>query len=715
MEWFRRRAQGQSGFVSIGVVLAVVAAMVAFTFGQGTTHHVLRLLPGGTWLLNKATATVSHVNGSTGKKDGEWAIKLDPGQTAQRLMQVNGSIIAIDSEGNAHIIDAAKGSNQQTTQAFGRDYELFVGDAVVYSIQRSTGDVQARSGVAGGLAPLGATVNVAGPIDSGTVNNTDKLLATVPEDGVIASVDRTTWTAAQEFTPNTPTGAVQVTTMQGRGVLVNAVEGVAKTLEGPAATVRFDPQAVEAAAVATVDGCETCSMAALGVGSAVISMNFATGVAKKIDLPAGVIAEDVVVRGDDVFVRDENSAAFHVTVTTGAVEPIEMPGGAPVTDITAVGNNVFLNNGGGAQALAIDADSIQHPIEKYTPASVELAQKQANDPAEDTTATPPTPQPPTPAADTTTPALVPQLTGPTADVVLPNPVTAGGGTTSPPPNSAPPSSAPPTPRTYKIGPLRIEQSSAPGKILVTAAPDPNPSEVITVTVSLMGSDGTPVGNMDVPETAISAEFDAALGCGVTYKANLGGAGELFDSATLTMPCPQTPPDVSISNATQSSLSATWSGPAGWTEPTSYSVEWSSGRSVPTSSDSDTASGLSPDTDYTVTVTAMYGETTGGSASASGATKPTPAPPPPPPSGPWGAAFEEGTYGCAYVRTAPSLGAGQVACVQGGTAATAYCYTEGDSAFGSNIWYRHDQGYTHSAALQINGYPLGSRPPDMPHC
>lgn len=504
----RDRVDKQTGFVTVGLVAAVTAAMMAFLLGQGATNHVLKLLPGGMWLLNQAGNTASHINGTTGVKDGEWAIRTGPGRNVQTVIDVEGSLIAIDDQGNAHMIDAAVGPKGQTSQS-ASGYQLFVGTSTVYAVQMPVGDVQARSGVSGGLESLGAPVNLGGRIHSGAVAEKDVLITTVPEHGKIVSVDQVHTSSQQAFTPNSNAKVVAV---RGKPVLVDLTAGLIRTLDGSAPEINFDPTGATSETV--VNGCDSCSGLVIGKGRSVVAADLSTSTVREIslDLAGGVQVDQAVIGGDHAYARTTDGQALKIGVLDGKVERVG--GSTTFTDIHASGGNVYLNDARGDKALTVGKDGNPKEVVKYTAESTQQAKQEAEaDPQ-------PTPEPsPAPSKKPRKPKSpeTPKNSLPTPAETQPAPE---------PSRSTQPSSGNSNSNTGS-GPSAPSESESAAPA-VPADPTPTP----TLTPSAPGVSAAPAGRGEIK---VTVTWNATKANGATidrFVVELGGDSKVLSAAQL---------------------------------------------------------------------------------------------------------------------------------------------------------------------------------------
>lgn len=401
------------------------AALLLAVTGSREPASALKLLSGDVWLSNLATGTASHVNGYSGKVDGQVTVgdPRDPFTIVQRpdgayaLDPKTGRLIKISSAGldvtTSGPLRGKAAANQVLTSG-SATWELDHSSGILAQVDPTTlkpNGPQIPLGASTGTASLDASGNVWVPIPSKAV-----------VDEVSASGAAIT---AHPF--GQPFDNVIVATTAAGVWGVDSQAGQARSLTNASASPVQLPQAP--AGITPLVGFSTSSdrIAVVG-GTTLFDINTTKPSVSSISAPSYGGAVSMVVEGRTAYLLD---AASHQLDTVNldpltAGPSVSVPAGSD--QLVSKDNLVFVNNPVSPQAVVVNANGQVTPVTKYLPGT--------------TPASPAAPQQGNPLASNQ------PLGGsalPLGPANLGGPATGPAGLGAPPPNVAPPGSGGPPP------------------------------------------------------------------------------------------------------------------------------------------------------------------------------------------------------------------------------------------------------------------------------
>ncbi|GAB4062725.1 hypothetical protein GCM10028777_03330 [Angustibacter speluncae] len=457
----RARLSSPSGFVSVGLAMALLVGSVAVALGQGASKALLELGDGAVWLPTDPRGVVTLVDGSSGRPTAEIQLATGDG-TSLQVVYRDGKAYAYDaSTGVLTLIDDASMSSDVAVQT-GGDAETLVlaGGGNAYVVEPSEGTLQV---LGGDLQPTGDVIDLGGEVGSAVVDGDGLLYASLVGSGrvVVADADGVRGTLKVTDSPVAPLtvvgGAVHALDVAGGTVRVLDVDSVAEVMpSGLARNADLGALLVSESSdsdIAVIDP-RSCQVVVLAVSA---------GTSATVGLPGDTCGDSFgapVVVGTRVFVPDYSTGGTLVLDITGRDAPTEIPvraDGPGEFDLFVDDGNVVANDPGSNDAViftggqeAVDvvkfdeevAENATQPEE--TPAELPDPPEQEPDPSQE-----PDPQPtqqPEPGQEPTQ-APLPDPTGtstaPPTGAPMPTSDPTGQPTTAPP-TSAPPTSAPPS-------------------------------------------------------------------------------------------------------------------------------------------------------------------------------------------------------------------------------------------------------------------------------
>lgn len=177
----------RGGLVTIGTVVALVAAMGLTILGLGAADHAVANYDASSWLWSAVRSEMARVNGVTGRVDTRLQIPRAQGHTMQ-VTQTDRFLILRDlNSGQVSSLDLATlqvTATTKTTAGLGvsvalQDDAAFVVDAVQGVIRQ----LDPRS-----LVPIGEPVNYPPGLTGGTFDGDGNLWVAVPSEGTVSAV-----------------------------------------------------------------------------------------------------------------------------------------------------------------------------------------------------------------------------------------------------------------------------------------------------------------------------------------------------------------------------------------------------------------------------------------------------------------------------------------------------------------------------------------------
>lgn len=648
----RARLSSPSGFVSVGLAMALLVGSVAVALGQGASKALLELGDGAVWLPTDPRGVVTLVDGSSGRPTAEIQLATGDG-TSLEVVYRDGKAYAYDaSTGVLTLIDDASMSSDVAVQT-GGDAETLVlaGGGNAYVVEPSDGTLQV---LGGDLQPTGEVIDLGGEVGSAVVDGDGLLYASLVGNGrvVVADADGVRGTLKVTDSPVAPLtvvgGDVHALDVAGGVVRVLDVDSVSEVMpSGLARNADIGALLLSESSdsdIAVIDP-RSCQVVVLAVSA---------GTSATVGLPGDTCGDSFgapVVVGTRVFVPDYSTGGTLVLDITGRDAPSEIPvraDGPGEFDLFVDDGNVVANDPGSNDAVIFTGGQEAVDVVKFDEEVAENATQPEETPAElpepqepnepDPTQEPdPEPtQAPEPGPDPTQ-APLPDPTGTSTAPPTGEPTPTGGPTglpTTAPPTSAPPTSAPPTsaPPTSTPPPSPPPSSSEPP----ATTPPQDPAAPVMGTVEVgnhrnvipftAGAGGGEVARFElrvlsggqpsrveggVGQSQFVAYFD---GCAlhtfqvVAIGTNGGEAGSRVSNERPA--CPGVSPVRNLQQVDrgQDFVVIAWDAPETSTGPVQYRVERGNGELVhgfETQGGQTRArwNGLAPGTDYTLVVIA----------------------------------------------------------------------------------------------------------------
>ena len=358
-----RRPSRSQGFVSLGLVVAIMSGVLVAVLGGGEVANHVELQPGGAWLAS--TNEMVHVNGAAATADGTVALPGTGKGSGLDIVERAGAVYAVDRDKDPphwYRIRAAT----QTIETNGdldlsSDLQLVTSPQGTYAIDRR-GTVRAinrtRPGPSLHLpAPLGqAAVDATGtvwvPTGAGTIvairdGKPDKpvhigtrraRLDAIAIGGRIAILD----TTRSRLVPLDPRGR------PGTPIDLGALQGA----------IRIPETVATGNVVFLVDDA--------GATATMIRVDLTT----RTVTPAPLDAADpspIQIAGPHGYLVDRaNGTIFQVDVATGGAERLDRQPGfqGPAVDVTVRAGIVYINNPDTDQALVIGTDGNPRRVNK---------------------------------------------------------------------------------------------------------------------------------------------------------------------------------------------------------------------------------------------------------------------------------------------------------------------------------------------------------------
>ncbi|MBO0730705.1 MAG: hypothetical protein J2P57_15720, partial [Acidimicrobiaceae bacterium] len=372
---------GRRGRVAL-CLTAVVGLLSAVTVlavtGSREPAAALKLLNGDAWLANASAGTASHVNGYTGKVDGQVGIGTagDPFQIVERP---NGAYALDLKTGRLVRLDSATLSAGQSTTPRLRGatsgLQIVTATNASWVIDTTSGIVQQVDPST--LAAIGPQIPLGAPTGRATSDDTGTLWVPVPAKGRVDAI-----TASGQLTSH-PFGhsgdQVQVADTSSGVWAVDATAGHAQSLTVPQAhpvsfpsvrgrgspIVGADPSAPYVVVVENLTAASPGQ--AVRDTSQVLVINTTQSSLSSVTSPAAAPATQVVVSGDQAYLLDAAANQLQtVNLTrTNFQAPVAVPAGS--NQLVSKDQLVFVNNSDSPQALVVNAAGHVTPITKYTP------------------------------------------------------------------------------------------------------------------------------------------------------------------------------------------------------------------------------------------------------------------------------------------------------------------------------------------------------------
>ncbi|HLL65193.1 MAG TPA: fibronectin type III domain-containing protein [Micromonosporaceae bacterium] len=180
-----RRAWG--GFVTVGTVLGLVAALAITLFGTGAADHAIASFDASSWLWSSTKGEVARVNGVTGRVDTRYQVTDGQGHTMQVTQNDRYVVLRDVNTGKISVLDLSSlkiGSSAQTTSGPGITVALHNDTAFI--IDSTQGLVRQLDPAT--LAPIGQAIAFGPGIQGGSFDARGRLWLLVPSEGTAVAV-----------------------------------------------------------------------------------------------------------------------------------------------------------------------------------------------------------------------------------------------------------------------------------------------------------------------------------------------------------------------------------------------------------------------------------------------------------------------------------------------------------------------------------------------
>jgi Fibronectin type III domain len=559
--------------LAAGVAVSLASAVAPMVLGSGADAARLDLLDGAAWLASESAGDVVRVNGVTGRVDA----RIDLGDVARDLTvdQARGVVLVSDGA-KVRSVDVAKLDWGAAADASG---ELIVGDDAAYMVS--------AEGVVREVHP--ATLETKGEVDLGQAPGRGVVVAgnlVLPlDDGTVAVVDGDE--VVEEVDAGGESDLVHVTQVGEEVAVLNASRSELRRLDprsGDASRARdVEIPEGELAVPRRMPGARLWLVAVRS--GELVGINTKTGKARRGEVVPGGHAVTAPVAVDDRVHVVDTTAGEIVSIdasTLGVIrrEALGLPN-ASFVELLAQGGKAFVNDRKGNLAVVIDGDDYRR-VDKYTDEGVPSPAPPTDQP--DAGAQPsPDPAPPSPASG---PA------GPPVSVVTPP---------TPPPTRPP--AAPPAP------PTAVEAVAGDESATVAWVPGGGGAPT-SYRVTYAGRSQP----LDVPGDQVSVDVDG-LTNGDEYTFEVWAVNDVGESARVSSNAvtpndevPGAPTGVRAETTESAAATVSWSEADGrGNDIAGYVVTASPGGAtleVAGEATSADVTGLTNDTAYTFTVTAL---------------------------------------------------------------------------------------------------------------
>lgn len=554
-----RKQQSTKRVALAGALAAVLgAALVLAVTGTRESASALKLLSGDVWLGN-ATGTASHVNGYSGKVDGQAAV-ANPHDPFTVIQRPDGAYILDLKTGRLTRVGSAGLDVTGSRQLSGDPSALQVltSAPATWVLDHSSGVLQQVDPTT--LVPNGPPVPLGAPTGTATVDADGNLWVPIPSKAFVVEVSGSDHAISSH--PLGQSGDRVVVAATSNGVWgIDPQAGQARSLTNPAIAPL---QLAQAPAGATpLVGFSTASdRIALVANATLVDIDTTHPSVSSMASPALGGAVSVVVNGDTAYVLN---ATDHQLDTIN-LNPLRSGPSANVppgsNQLVSKDNLVFVNNPASPQAVVVNANGEVTPITKYLPGN-------------------PSPSPASPLGSNANPVTSqpgPGLSGPSlpsgpiaglaptvAAAVPPVPVAPAG----PPAASAvPPPANPQAPG----APTVTAVSATAGALAVTWSPpastgsSPIASYKVSALPQVSGKSGATTTGGSTTNATVGSLSGGITYCAQVQAVNAAGAGPLSVNDGTPTVCAKTTDDSPGQVATPTATGGVGQITAAWSQP-----------------------------------------------------------------------------------------------------------------------------------------------------
>jgi hypothetical protein len=181
------RRMGRGGWVTLGTVVALAAAMGLTVLGLGVADHAVASYDASGWLWSAAKSEIARVNGVTGKVDTRVEVAAATNH-AMQVTQTDRFLVLRDlATGQVSSLDLATlqvAATTRTTAGLGVSVALDGDSAfVVDAVQGMVRQIDPRT-----LVPVGEPVRFPPGITGGTFDGAGRLWIAVPSEGTVVAI-----------------------------------------------------------------------------------------------------------------------------------------------------------------------------------------------------------------------------------------------------------------------------------------------------------------------------------------------------------------------------------------------------------------------------------------------------------------------------------------------------------------------------------------------
>ncbi len=546
-----------------GALAAVLgAALVLAVTGTRESASALKLLSGDVWLGN-GTGTASHVNGYSGKVDGQAAV-ANPRDPFTVIQRPDGAYILDLKTGRLSRVGSAGLDVTASRQLSGESSALQVltAESTTWILDHSSGVLQQVDPTT--LVPNGPQIALGAPTGTATVDGNGNVWVPIPSKAVVAEISGSDHSIGSH--PLGQPGDKVVVAATSTGVWgIDPQAGQARSLTNPGTHPLTLAQA-PAGAVPLVGSSTASDHIALVENTTLVDIDTTHPSVSSAVSPTYGGAVSVVVNGDTAYVL--NAAAHQLdSVNLNPLQSgpsVNVPPGSD--QLVSKDNLVFVNNPASPQAVVVNANGQVTPITKYLPGNTSPSPASPLGSAPNPAAS----QPARGSSGPSTPS------GPTAGLTLtgapPIPYVPVLPTTPPPSSATPPPASPPPNPQAPGAPTVTAVSATAGSLAVTwSAPASTGSSPITsYKVSALPQGSGTAGATTTGGSTTNATV-GSLGGGVTYCAqvqavNAAGAGPLSVNNGSPTVCAKTSADNPGQVATPSATGGAGQITVAWSQP-----------------------------------------------------------------------------------------------------------------------------------------------------
>ena len=365
----RQQAHGRSGgFVSIGIILSLVGAMLATMLGAGAFIDAFNVADGNTWLWSSKPGTASRVNSNSGRVDMRQPL-VDARGHRVRITQNDKYLILHDLDtGRVTSVDLTKmgftGSLNVGTES---DISVVLhGDKAVV-VDRTKGLVRVMDPVT--LRAAQHVLRLPPPIVGGAFDSDGALWLGVPSQGtlVAAKVTEKAVRAQRSIAVAEPGADLVLTALDHGGLAVDRTKDTVTVVDADGErSLRVDASLADAEVPERTAGGLAAITLAEERSVMVLKLKGEKLRASQFRLPATVEPGTAVAYAGRIYVPDEKQSTVHVYSGSGKrIDHLEMNSGKGPLELEVREGKLFINAPDSSNARVVDEDGTSQEINKY--------------------------------------------------------------------------------------------------------------------------------------------------------------------------------------------------------------------------------------------------------------------------------------------------------------------------------------------------------------